>query len=421
MPLSKDNHNTEMTILLVMAALVVGVMWLSLNMSRRSGPAAGLPSSRNSNTEGGLLYYALCERLGYTLRRNTDVFEDALLEEAGVLVLLSPYVTLHPAEQQQLRNWLAGGGVLVTDEPQTLLEEVPYVSYKSVAARQTGGRVPKAIVSTIPEEADAGILSRDVTRIVFEERQYFDDDAFADARADHGAAVLLRDSSGIRIMEYPFGRGRLICLADISFLTNECLVYHDNPVLAVNLTAYALSRAANQTIVYDEYHYGAGHTKTGMGILTGSLFKTSAGWAILCVFAAGILWLCLQGRRFGARLPLYQQKKRRSKLEFIDALAATYKAAAAHRFCLQMLDGWFREKLTAALGLPLRASNAALAAAAGGDNDELKQRIENCLNQSDQLLTRDKISERSLLKITHQFKKIEGEVYREHSRRVPNR
>jgi hypothetical protein len=80
-----------------------------------------------------------------------------------------------------------------------------------------------------------------------------------------------------------------------------------------------------------------------MGILTASLLHTSAGWSILCLFAAGGLWLIMQGRQFGARLRCTRKKNDVQSSNSSRPLAATYKAAGAHHFCFRMINAWFTE------------------------------------------------------------------------------
>jgi hypothetical protein len=68
-------------------------------------------------------------------------------------------------------------------------------------------------------------------------------------------------------------------------------------------------------------------------------------------------------------------------------------------------------KLTYGLGLPLNSTNAAIASVAAGENPQLRQRILQALDESDQLLAREKMSEKSLLNIIQQFKAIERDTH----------
>jgi len=401
---------------------MAAVTWLLMHIggrSQRDSVERELLSSTSSNIEGALIFYTLCERMGYSVARNEMVIEDSLTAQTGVFLLLEPWVHLHKTGRDHLKAWVAAGGILITDEADTIWDQIPRAQSHGKSAENSPGKQNlKAVVSVIPERADAGVISRNVARIAFEGRKSYSEEDYINLKETSRPRVLLRDHSGIRIIDYPYGRGRILCLSDPSFLKNKCIVHHDNAVLSMNLIAYSMSKAGSDVIVYDEYHYGSGQSETGIGILTGSLFKTPAGWSILCIFAAGILLLILHGRQFGSRLPLYQKKTRRSKLEYIEALAETYKAAGAHRLCLQMVDSWFREKLTDAFGLPQQASNEAIAVSVGKDDPDVTRQIRETLDHSSRLLSRDTISASSLLHIVEQYKKLEGKVARGHSNRI---
>lgn len=401
-----------------MGLLVLAAVWLMMHLgdqSSRDSTESHLPGSQSRNVEGCLLFYTLCERLGFSMERSEAVLDEAVLDRTGVLILLDPWVKMQSEERQQLSAWVAAGGVLITDQDTSLLDRAP--SLESRDRREPGsergrGKRRKAIVSVIDRDADAGPLGREVAKVAFEDRMHFSEETIAEGQSR--VRVLFRDTSGVRILQYSYGGGCLICLSEYSFLQNKCMVYHDNPVLASNLLAYAVSHAKRAPVIFDEYHHGSGRTQTGMGILTTSLLETSAGWSILCLFAAGILLLMLQGRQFGSRLPLYQDRRRRSKTEFIESLGATYRAAGARRFCLQMIDHWFRRRLAASFGLPANADSRTLASAAARGDSQLQDRITRTLDECEEQLRQERLAETSFLKLTRQLKAIEGEVYREH-------
>jgi hypothetical protein len=55
------------------------------------------------------------------------------------------------------------------------------------------------------------------------------------------------------------------------------------------------------------------------------------------------LFLLYQGRQFG---PIVSAQRRRSKMEDVQAVGATYRAAGAHRLTLRLLYNWVRQRLT---------------------------------------------------------------------------
>ena len=129
----------------------------------------------------------------------------------------------------------------------------------------------------------------------------------------------------MRIAQGKVGRGRLILLSDSSFLANVNIARGDNAVLAANLVSCARAEAGGPKVVFNEFHFGSGGFGQGLGVLAGMLFTTSPGWAVLALTAAGILCLFYKGRQFGPRRGFGQQR-RRSKLEYVRAVGATYRA-----------------------------------------------------------------------------------------------
>ena len=158
---------------------------------------------------------------------------------------------------------------------------------------------------------------------------------------------LLADSVGTRVISYRIGEGEIIVLADSSFLANGWLGKEDNSVLAANLIEYAVNTARGRRVAFDEYHFGYGSRETGWSLLGASLMRASAGWGVLCLMAAGALYLVLKGRRFGTR-SAPTRTRRRSKLEYVQSVGATYQAAGAHSLAFRHVYPWFRHKASAA-------------------------------------------------------------------------
>jgi hypothetical protein len=236
-----------------MGGLILTVVWLMLHIGNHaSGDDAYLewPAGLNNNPEGCLLFYTLCERLGFPMTRNRHTLDQSPLEQAGVLILLDPWINLHQAEQEHLKKWVAAGGILITDQGYQLFGFIPdptRKTYTGAGADEDDRRLLKAIVSRLSTDTDAGTLQPQISRIAFEDRWHFSEDDFVKFHAASRTGVLFRDHSGIRILEYVYGQGLFICLAEYSFLTNKLIPYHDNSVLSANLIAYAASKAKKKS------------------------------------------------------------------------------------------------------------------------------------------------------------------------------
>jgi hypothetical protein len=122
-----------------------------------------------------------------------------------------------------------------------------------------------------------------------------------------------------------------------------------------------------------------------------------------------VLLLLYKGRQFGPRRGLPGQR-RRSKLEYVYAVGATFRAAGAHRLTLDLLAAGFRQRITRSIGLIPSASNDAIAGelARRGKLDSAESR--RILDDCDRLMARAVISERELQRAAEQLARIEREV-----------
>ena len=145
--------------------------------------------------------------------------------------------------------------------------------------------------------------------------------------------------------------------------------------------------------------------------MAGMLFTTGAGWAVLVLTAAGLLYLVYRGRRFGTRRP-GAPAKRRSKLEYVHAVGATYRAAGAHRLTLGLIFRWFRRRAALWAGIPASAPVADLA-------DRLARRTGRPADRYVRILTAcenaiaepDRTSGHRLTSLLGQLSEIESEIF----------
>src|SRR3989475_4876256 len=80
-------------------------------------------------------------------------------------------------------------------------------------------------------------------------------------------------------------------------------------------------------VAWDEYHQGFGKERSILGVLVGWLAGTPGGWALLQLVAVGLAGLAVAAVRFGPARPVLE-RRRRSPLEHLEALAAGLEGAA---------------------------------------------------------------------------------------------
>jgi len=408
--MSPKNHKSEYTILallgLVTAVALLWMAWSGLLREQRAG-RTGVRTTRSTSDDGTLICYTLFERLGLPVERSNEMLVADQLAGVGTVFLIDPIVPVGAAEVQDLGAWVARGGVLVTTEVIARLYPAPRKPAKE-SPRSSRPYVPPQVegyFTEVPEAAKSLPLAREVAATFFETSDALPPDPKAPTS---GMQPLFAEGRGVRIAQWNVGRGRVIFLRDSSFLANVNIAQGDNAILAANLVSYAQAQAGGPRVVFNEFHYGAGFGQ-GMGVLAIMLMTTSAGWAVLALTAAGILFLFYQGRQFGPRRGFGQQR-RRSKLEYVRAVGATYRAAGAHRLTLRLIHTWFRQQMMNQTGLTASASNSLVARELARRGRSTAADYQHILDECDRVLSQPTISQRQLTTAVAQLARIEKEI-----------
>jgi hypothetical protein len=343
-------------------------------VSHEAGQESSLRSARSTGPGGTLACFELYQRLGYPIRISEEPLSDETLKQIDVLMLIDPEAPLAESEIASIRQWVRRGGVLVGSGNVGSLSgnislRLPQVRFSS---RNDTTR------THVADEDRGKPLARDVASLDLPSPWTLN---ISDTSSGAGAAEpLLSDDFGVRLTERHQGKGYILWLADSSFLANRWIGKEDNQVLAANVLTYALSKAAGRRAAYDEYHYYPGGRETGWTVLGAAFIGTPPGWALLCLTAAGLLYLVMRGRRFGTRRAP-QKARRRSKLEYVHAVGATYRAAGAHRLTFGLVFTWFWRRIVRLAGLPPASSVKEVAASLGKSSPEAAARYEALLTE----------------------------------------
>jgi len=139
------------------------------------------------------------------------------------------------------------------------------------------------------------------------------------------------------------GSGTATLLADEHFLTNRSLKETDAGIVVI---PWILSGGIRK-VVFDEYHLGF---ETGGSLVSVSwdwLLDHPLGWAILQGVGVAILALAVQAVRFGP-VRWRRERRRRSALEHVDALAAGLERSHGEDVAIQMMISGLRRRLSPA-------------------------------------------------------------------------
>jgi hypothetical protein len=144
------------------------------------------------------------------------------------------------------------------------------------------------------------------------------------------------------ILGIPFGRGRVVAVADPDFLRNRELRKGGAAVLAVRLVEW-LSRGGRRPLVFDEYHQGFGRHADVSGWVARTLVGTAPGRVVAqLAVALVLLWLAVAVRPVSPRSRA--RVERRSPFEHVGALARAYEQVGATRLAGRRLVRGLRRR-----------------------------------------------------------------------------
>src|SRR5829696_1681409 len=183
-----------------------------------------------------------------------------------------------------------------------------------------------------------------------------------------------REGEGALVVDYAYGRGRVVVLSDPYVASNAGLNRADNLFLAANVVTGGLQGR----VAFDEFHQGYGETQN-------QVFAYLRGTPILWMFGQGALvalaLVWTRGRRFARAVP-ESRPDRRSKLAFVSSMAELQQRARAYALAVENVYQRTRRALARYAGLPATATPAQLAervaARSGRDRAALEALLRDC-------------------------------------------
>jgi len=331
--------------------------------------------------------YELLGRLGWRTARRAEGFR-AGLDTAAVYVVLDPPNDLTAAETHALLEAVRGGAglLMVAGRGSPLSDSLPLRrathSARSYPTRaETSGclaadNAPRGInwpdgrvmswylEATAPLPADT-VTFIPVRRVVRDSAggrpaggSDDDDDALAESAADTlpSAGRSGRGARGRRVevraaaAGLPYGRGRIVAVADPDWLRNDVLrVCKWNAAVAAVRMAEYLSPDRARPFVFDEFHQGVGRGSELPRAVGRSVAGTAPGRALLQAIVASLILLAAAGARPIAPHPR-ARAERRSPLEHVGALARAYEQIGATRIATRRLVRGLRRRHRHLLG-----------------------------------------------------------------------
>jgi hypothetical protein len=201
-------------------------------------------------------------------------------------------------------------------------------------ASWTGDRILARIVDTVVTDSSdltAGVMSECVVK------QPISTDTILVTGGGRPVALRLEVEGG----------GSVILVADGILFSNTRLRESDAGLVALPLIAGAYQRA-----VFDEYEHGFGPSGSLLSATIQWSLDSPLGWVFWQLALVGLIALLAGAIRFGGARRVIE-RRRRSSLEHVQALAVALSAARGSRVAIELMIRGLRRRLSAA-GPPVR-------------------------------------------------------------------
>ncbi|HEX8559254.1 MAG TPA: DUF4350 domain-containing protein [Pyrinomonadaceae bacterium] len=231
-------------------------------------------------------------------------------------------------------------------------------------------------------------------------------DEAGDAAGDEGAPVVHvndgRGGAGALLVDYAYGRGRVVVLSDPYVISNAGINRSDNLFLAVGVVTGGLKGR----VAFDEFHHGYGEARN-------HLFAYFRGTPVLWLFAQGALLALMvvwtRGRRFARPVP-EPRPDRRSKLEFVSSMAELQQRARAYDLAVENVYQRTRRALARYGGLPATAPLAQIAERAAARSGRDRARLEALLRECEDAAAGAPLTARRALGLARALRELERDL-----------
>jgi hypothetical protein len=321
-----------------------------------------------------------------------------------------PNLDTDPANASQMTQDVTA---LKPVQPTSLTHNIATVLPSRFAARLTlTPALPQPKVYGVGFASGTRILGLPQTEDPYSEDELMDDDdeppppaaypvGSVNNDGSHAPVVHIADKSGALLVDYAYGRGRIVILSDPYIISNAGLRSNDNLQLAINsLTLF------DGLIAFDEYHQGRGVTRNAFA----SYFSGTPVLAIAAQVALLILLIIwTNARRFARPLPL-AQVDRRSSLEFVASMAELQERSRAFDLAIENIYSRTRRVLARYAGLNYNSSRSEIAASIASRSNIDPHQLETLMRQCEEVINGQPINWRQAVDLVKRLREIERKL-----------
>ena len=355
LPTSRHHVRRNAPFLFLLAAFM-GALVLAGLAGRGTAPAAGATDRRRTTMLHGPAassgFAAVLERFGVEVEQRRRSFFRPIGGSAdqprtwlAILEIGSPTrgtAVLEHAEVEQVLRYVTGGGSLLIAGA-TSLERCFGVRRERLTSRDVQS----------PLDVDQG-LNVSTPQWVYRFQEDADDPepaAFAVGGSSttrctpvtvsqFDTLLVNMDSEVVAARLEVQGGGHVIMLSDSRFLSNRALRETDAAQIVIPL----LLNESPARVVFDEYHQGFGVGGSILSASFGWMTANPGGWVVLQLTFAAMLGLLAVSIRFGPAIHVVE-RKRRSPLEHLEALAIGLQRAKGRTTAMRLITTGLRRRL----------------------------------------------------------------------------
>jgi hypothetical protein len=211
-----------------------------------------------------------------------------------------------------------------------------------------------------------------------------------------------REGVGALLVDYAYGRGRVVVLSDPYIVSNAGINRADNLFLASNV----VTGGRRGRIAFDEFHQGYGATEN-------HLLAYFRGTPILWMFAQvafvalAVVWT--RGRRFARPLPA-PRADRRSKLEFVASMAELQQRSRAYDLAIENIYTRTRRALARYGGVEANAPLERIAAGVGRRSGRSRRQLEALMRECEDTIAGAPLSPRRAVALARELRELERDL-----------
>lgn len=204
------------------------------------------------------------------------------------------------------------------------------------------------------------------------------------------------------VVNVPYGAGEIVVLSDPFVVSNVGIGLVDNAQLAINVMS-----SGTGLIAFDEYHQGFGANRN-------QFFAYFSGTPVIAIFGQVglIIFLVMlsRSRRFARAVP-EAEPDRRTKLEYVGAMAELQQRTRAYDLALENIFGDFKRRVSNLFGVDVRLTERRqlaklIAERIKGDASEIDAVLAKCQD----IIHGEATSKKETVALTARLREIENQL-----------